>query len=488
MFCWIVLLAIGQMGHRGSFSIFNSPSPRIRQQTGPMVTSRRRHDTATTSPNMKIRHQAGSVVTLRRRHDSATSLNSKIRQHAGLMVTLRRRHDSATTSSNLPHQAGLMVTLRRRHDLAKNSPNPQIRLQARSVTAQRRRHQMETDPRLRQQRHAWTPTDSYERHHLMSRLSQSDGTGKMFYDDVSALKLAHNDSESISTAEQYAIVITSRHVTKSHAISTTDENRRTSHISLQEVHRPAKIPHLKYKIPNIVHFCWYGAPAFRFHHYISFLSVLKKLRPAKIYFWHDAQPSGPYWKLLHQNVTNLSKLLRMMPRERPSKIFGNRLNYIAHSSDIVRLEAILKFGGIYLDLDVIVLKSFDPLRVYDTVLGKERWNGLCNGIILAKPNAKFIKLWLYSYRYYSKRWDYNSIQFPLKLSRRLPGLLHIEESSLHRPNWMELQYLYGNKQYDWSKNYAIHLWFRFYRKEHDFGNIGQVNSTFGQIVRYILRS
>ena len=77
----------------------------------------------------------------------------------------------------------------------------------------------------------------------------------------------------------------------------------------------------------------------------------------------------------------------------PREIFGNPLLHGAHRADVVRLTKLLGSGGIYLDADVFVHRSFDPLLGHPAVLGEERIDGavvgLCNAIILAEPALRF---------------------------------------------------------------------------------------------------
>ena len=44
------------------------------------------------------------------------------------------------------------------------------------------------------------------------------------------------------------------------------------------------------------------------------------------------------------------------------QIFGNPVKRFAHQADVLRLELLLQFGGVYLDLDVLLLRS--RLRVH----------------------------------------------------------------------------------------------------------------------------
>lgn len=56
-------------------------------------------------------------------------------------------------------------------------------------------------------------------------------------------------------------------------------------------------------------------------------------------------------------------------------IFGTPVKHYAHKADIVRMEALLRWGGIYLDIDVITLRPFDHLLDKDMVMGLARGRG-----------------------------------------------------------------------------------------------------------------
>ena len=49
---------------------------------------------------------------------------------------------------------------------------------------------------------------------------------------------------------------------------------------------------------------------------------------------------------------------------------------IEHKADVARLQIQQEVGGIYLDTDVVFLKSVDELRKYKMVLAEEQWDGL----------------------------------------------------------------------------------------------------------------
>ncbi|XP_064643857.1 uncharacterized protein LOC135497835 [Lineus longissimus] len=250
----------------------------------------------------------------------------------------------------------------------------------------------------------------------------------------------------------------------------------------------------KYVVPNIQHYAWYSDNSknvkvnLRFHHYLSMLSAQKFNKPDCVYFWYEKEPTGELWEKLKNKLPNLI----MVYREGPTSIYGNVINLPEHKSDVVRLEALLKYGGLYTDLDVLVLKPLTDLRVHDMTMGYESAgearNWLCNGIMQAKPNATFLRIWYKRYEKFNDgNWGGHSVRLPAKLAKEFPKLIHTEIDTFNRPNWQEVNWLYKDgKIWDWSRSYTVHLWFRFYNKEHNLEDIKTINTTMGQLFRFVV--
>lgn len=151
----------------------------------------------------------------------------------------------------------------------------------------------------------------------------------------------------------------------------------------------------------------------------------------------------------------------------------------------------LDFGGIYLDSDVLALQSFDPLRQYEMVLGREQPEALCNGIIIARRGAPFLQLILNLYDSYlgdDEEWGYRANREPHRLALSHPELIHIEETSLDRPNWKESPLIYSGL-YDWRSNFAMHLWVRKWPEQdvpQGLKDVATANTTIGEMTRWIL--
>lgn len=145
-----------------------------------------------------------------------------------------------------------------------------------------------------------------------------------------------------------------------------------------------------------------------------------------------------------------------------------------------------EFGGIYIDADEIILKSLDPLRRYPFTLSHAVEYNLSNGLILAEKNATFLSVWMSEYKTYDKTlWGYHSTIMPFKLSQKFPHLIHVENGTFVTPTYTNLPLIF-DLNFDWSKNYALHLYIRFYKKSHTFDDIKYLNTTMGSVARFIL--
>ena len=63
----------------------------------------------------------------------------------------------------------------------------------------------------------------------------------------------------------------------------------------------------------------------------------------------------------------------------------------AFAADYIRLYAVYNYGGIYMDMDVEVIKSFNDLLRNDYILGYEAAKGLEAGVFGAPKKAHWVK-------------------------------------------------------------------------------------------------
>jgi len=242
----------------------------------------------------------------------------------------------------------------------------------------------------------------------------------------------------------------------------------------------------------IVHVIWFypRRTALRFHEAMCLLAVQRYVRPRKILLWYDAEstpPTGAWWQFARQSVAHLLPV----PYQRPTSVYNRTLLVPEHQSDVVRLTVLEEFGGLYVDLDVIIVRPVDSLLGYDVVMGAETPQMLGSGFIsVTHANATFIRLWRQSYAddFDDSDWNRHSVYMPMQLAQQHPSLVHVEWFSINRPNWNERQWLYtAGKLWDWSANYAVHLWYREHPADivYDPLTIRNLNTTTGEVLRLI---
>jgi len=242
----------------------------------------------------------------------------------------------------------------------------------------------------------------------------------------------------------------------------------------------------------IVHVTWFYPPhtVLRFHEAMCLLALQRYVRPRKILLWYDAAstpPTGAWWQFARQSVAHLLPV----PYHRPSSVYNRTLLVPEHQSDVVRLAVLEEFGGLYVDLDVIVVRPVDSLLSYDVIMGAETPMMLGSGFILvSRANATFIRLWRQAYAddFDDSDWNRHSVYVPMELAKRHPQHVHVEWFTINRPNWNERQWLYtSGKLWDWSENYAVHLWYRAHPADvsYDPVTIRHLYTTTGEVLRLI---
>ncbi|HEM9602787.1 TPA: glycosyltransferase family 32 protein [Streptococcus agalactiae] len=124
-------------------------------------------------------------------------------------------------------------------------------------------------------------------------------------------------------------------------------------------------------IPKVIHYCWFGGNPLP--------DNLKKY----IKTWREQCPD---YEIIEWNERNYDVTKNIFMREAYTK------KNFAYVSDYARLDIIYTYGGFYLDTDVELLKSLDPLRVHNCFLARELSYDVNTGLIIgAIRGQKFIK-------------------------------------------------------------------------------------------------
>ncbi len=222
------------------------------------------------------------------------------------------------------------------------------------------------------------------------------------------------------------------------------------------------------RIPKILHYCFglaedFGGKPWSLASHVCVASAVARIRPDEVRFYYEFEPTGPWWELTRELVTPIRITA-------PRSIFGNPVDHPAHRADVVRLEALLETGGIYLDADVVVHRDFDDLLDHSTVLGTEAMGstvyGTANAVILAEKGAPFLARWYGHYDKFrgtrDKYWSEHSVQLPNLLAKRHPEEIEILGAhAFFHPIWLlgELERIFNSTEtIVFDDTYATHLW------------------------------
>ncbi|PRY82462.1 glycosyltransferase family 32 protein [Alkalibacterium olivapovliticus] len=147
-------------------------------------------------------------------------------------------------------------------------------------------------------------------------------------------------------------------------------------------------------IPKVIHYIWLG-------------DTMPNELQNYVNSWEKALPDYTFIKWSMSNWNNESKY----PIVRDC--LANKM--YAHASDIIRLDVLLSYGGIYLDTDVSIHKSFDSLLDTPLFLGRIYRNLLGSAVIGSEKNNQLLKTILKEYENitlneikYGNRFDTNN--------------------------------------------------------------------------------
>jgi len=143
----------------------------------------------------------------------------------------------------------------------------------------------------------------------------------------------------------------------------------------------------RFAIPNHVHYVWYGT-TFPLLNRIAVESALSVCRPERATLWHSDPLDGqPQFELLKRWPAFEARPLSsasLFPEELAGRLDCARLRRIydgvsspVSRSNLARAGVLYHHGGIYLDMDTLVLRDMVDLRRFPGFLGTERivWPG-----------------------------------------------------------------------------------------------------------------
>lgn len=247
-------------------------------------------------------------------------------------------------------------------------------------------------------------------------------------------------------------------------------------------------------IPNIFHFVYIKERPWKLHHYLSVKSAVVRSGVEKVIIWVDDEPEGEYWD-------KTKEIVEVQKVKAPTEIFGKPITQPAHKSDVIRLQVLIEYGGIYADTDVIVMKPFTDLLDNNFVMGQQGVGGnegLCPATMLSEKNSIFAKTWLKGFKDTfeggppgSPTWCTHSVNLPAYLANTMQEHITLANHEaffwpLYHQEHVEVLF---EKDYNFPNAYSHHLWEssgKKYLDEMTEDKIKTENTTFTNAVKNLL--
>ena len=198
---------------------------------------------------------------------------------------------------------------------------------------------------------------------------------------------------------------------------------------------------------------------FLFSYYIAVLSAAIINKPESITITIHHQPRGVWWE---QTVNIPEVTINVI--DLPTHVGDKTIKHTAHRADVARMNILLQQGGVYMDIDTISHKPITHLLINDVVLGKEYPDGICNAIMMTKPQSTFFRLWWSNYEKFFKPdgWREASIVLPEQIHKQNNKLACVVEPGVFfLPNWNQTKKIFTGDHPVPEELLTLHLWEKF---------------------------
>ncbi len=227
-------------------------------------------------------------------------------------------------------------------------------------------------------------------------------------------------------------------------------------------------------IPDTFHFVYGFRPQtepFPFLHFLCIRSCIEVNRPQQVMVHCAERPWGPWWDRLKGDIiiNDAASVTEVESHEYDSRV--PKAYRYAHHADFVRLDALVRYGGIYADIDTVFVRRFpDALRGYPFVAGREcDLNGqpsVCNAILAAEPGALFARRWREAMPEALDGWSDHSTLLPARLAALHPAEVQLQGAVSFYPfgyTPLDLLRLLQADEPVPPETISVHLWEHLWR-------------------------
>ena len=247
-----------------------------------------------------------------------------------------------------------------------------------------------------------------------------------------------------------------------------------------------------YEHPSIVQYAKLrnesSSVSLTFMEYMSMMSVHKLLRPERILIHSYTSITGTYWDLVQKWRDVSVEVNRIKHVE---VIDGKEVNYLSHQADYIKLQALLEFGGVISDFDVVILKG-DKIKFLqgksECILSEE--NTYVNaGFASCVKNSSYIRDWLdtYNHDYHPSEWMYNAGLRPKQIltenQKFYSKICLVDGIATHPASWkgFEGKWL-AKKGVKWQEKIAAHY---FNKNKQCNETVLKEDHSFAEMMRFI---
>lgn len=209
-------------------------------------------------------------------------------------------------------------------------------------------------------------------------------------------------------------------------------------------------------IPSIVHLVQLRPKPdselkFSFQAFLCLYTAHHFIKPSTIFLHTDydqdaierASQNGSLWT--RKILTAFPDTLKINPVVPPTSASnGLPLKRIEHKSDFVRMEQVAAHGGIYLDWDVLTLRSPQPLldSGFAAVVGRQVDGNINNGCFMARSDSALVRLMNQEMPVeFTGEWQHHSTGLITPIAQRIayvPGEVLIMDDKAFAPtSWLD---------------------------------------------------
>ena len=212
---------------------------------------------------------------------------------------------------------------------------------------------------------------------------------------------------------------------------------------------------------TMLHYC--SLKSIRFHHPTWVINL---------YVTKGALPTGIWYE---RAKFELDIVVQELDSAEFDEYMGSKIEYFTHKTDVLRLIKLQEVGGVYIDLDVLVLNSFEPLRITGEYIAtrEDDADRLGSGVMISPPNNTFLTDVAAGYRTFRSKgrdeYFVETIQerpFKLLTAEQPSNVLLVKCDALLAPKTLQThlgQAIYFDRfferdDFDITDRFSVHIW------------------------------